>query len=487
MAPAMFPIAAALCLLFSPPASAHYDPMIDLGVPPAPPTADPGPDAALLRVTIRDTATGNPTSATVSVNDGDFEPDSDPYAPFSLRNSANRHKGPFRFRHIPYYFYTDGHFEVRVPPGQVTLLIGKGYEYQPKTVVVETDERDTIDVDITIERAIDMASRGWYSGDTHLHIDRTGNNDDTLFALTSAKDIRYAFWLSMNTTGYDGGGEQYESWHQRKGLGDKTVTTRGPYHISSGQEYRVGQLGHVTIVLTDEYVPAKGFTDSVNKGPSLATIADQAHERRGFISSNHGGYHNQEVDGLLLESKMDFVELLQFGGYRSLGLEGWYDFLNIGYRVPIVGASDWPYTRELGDCITYVWNDDLPTPRSWMEAVTTGRSFATSGPMLFLTVDGQRPGAVITQSASALSYPLEIDIVSPIYPVRTLEIIVNGRIVERSFDPNGRSRWQLQTSVDVDETSWIAARTYGPEPAQLTSLDGRSRDQHRNTSGSPHP
>ena len=48
------------------------------------------------------------------------------------------------------------------------------------------------------------------------------------------------------------------------------------------------------------------------------------------------------------------VELLQFGVYRGIELAGWYDILNIGYRFPCVGASDYPACRKLGDCQTYV-------------------------------------------------------------------------------------------------------------------------------------
>src|SRR5690606_33012462 len=98
---------------------------------------------------------------------------------------------------------------------------------------------------------------------------------------------------------------------------------------TSGQEYRTfgrGALGHVTLALPHAYVAAEGPTDSTTGGPSLAVIADQTHALEGFIGLAHGGYHNAEADRLLLDGKMDFLELLQFGEYRSLGLEGWYDF-----------------------------------------------------------------------------------------------------------------------------------------------------------------
>jgi hypothetical protein len=423
---------------------------------------DPGPDAALLRIRIVDAISGQPVSATVCVNQGAQEPDDHPLAEFSLRNSANRHKGAIRERALSYYFYTDGGCEVRVPPGPTLIEVRKGYEYRPVEVTLATTRRQTSEVEVRLERAIDMAALGWYSGDTHIHMDRTGRNDEALLAVTSAKDIRYAFLLSYNTTGYDQGGAKYESYRQLTGLGDRSEARRGPYHITSGQEYRVGRLGHVTLALPDAYVAGTGLTANTNQGPSLAVIADQTHALRGFIGLAHGGYFNQEADRLLLEGKMDFLELLQFGEYRSLGLAGWYDFLNIGYRLPMAGASDFPPTRELASEMTYAWSDAVPTPRSFAEALAAGRSFATSGPMLFLTVEGRKPGAI-------LRYPEKFDgklgvdlrVHSPQYPVRTLELIVNGAVVERRSEPKGRSDWSLRHVLPLRGSSWIAARAQG--------------------------
>jgi hypothetical protein len=307
---------------------------LSIGIPPPPPTVDPGPDAARLRVHIVDAISGRQASATACVNGGNQEPDEDPYRVFSLRRSANRHIGAIMERQIPYYFYTDGRFEVRVPPGSVTLEIRKGYEYRPARQTIVVGKKETRDVDVRLKRAIDMAALGWYSGDMHIHMTRTGSNDDTLLTVTSAKDVRYAYLLEMNSTGYDPAGVKHEQFRQMNGLGDKTVVRRGIYHISSGQEYRTfraGQLGHVTLALPDARVPAAGPTESSNAGPSLALIADQTHALRGFIGLAHGGVNGRtEVDRLLLESKMDYLELLQFGDYRGIGLEGWYDFLNMG-------------------------------------------------------------------------------------------------------------------------------------------------------------
>jgi hypothetical protein len=435
--------------------------MIGRGYPVPPPPVDPGPDAATLNVVVKDRDTGQIVSAVVSINDGAQEPVHNPLSAFSLRRSGNRHKGPIRFRHLDYYSFTDGSFSVRIPPGRNKIEVSKGYEYLPVEQVLHLEKNKTADTVIYIRRWIDMAKQGWYSGDLHLHLERTGSNDDTLFALTSAKDIKYGFLLSMNTDGYDQG-RDFEGWRQAKGLGDQSNSQKGPYHISSGQEYRPQSLGHVSIVMGREYVPGLGRSENINDSPSLALIADQAHELNGYIGLLHGGYDHMEADRLGLEGKMDFLELFQFGGYRGLGLDGWYDFLNLGYRWPIVGSSDFPYTRELGDCITYVTTETAPTPREFVQLVTRGASFVTSGPMIFLELEGRPPGSMLNYSGvEAVEAEARIRILSPIHPVRYVELIQDGRTIDRRFAAEGKSWWEFSEKVLLTSSGWIAARTYG--------------------------
>ena len=439
----------------------RVDPSKGFRGPPLPPAkVDPGPDAAILDVVVLDRDTGERVSATVSVNEGDQEPEDDPYEKYSLRMSANRHKGPIRFRELDYYFYTDGAFSVRVPAGTCTVKVSRGYEYTPTQKTFYLRANQTAKATIYLERWIDMAKQGWYSGDTHVHFERTGSNDDTLFTLTSARDIRYAFSLSMNTDGY-ALGREFESYEQAYGLGEKSIRSRGPYHLISGQEYRANTLGHVILLLAKDYVPGSGPSENVNEAPSLGLIADQTHEMSGFIGFAHGGYSRREADALGLSGKIDFLELLQFGGYRGLELDGWYDFLNLGYRWPIVGASDFPSTRELGDCITYVRADKQPTVREFLEGIVDGRSFATSGPMVFLEANGKKPGEAIAADEESVSLDLDIRVLSPVHQVRYVDIIWNGRVTSRQFDPVGRSSWDISQRLEVDRSGWVAVRAYG--------------------------
>ncbi len=432
---------------------------IEVPAPAPPPPVEAGADAATLNLKIVERGSDTPVSATVSVNGGAVEGE-EAYLEHSLRRSANRHKGPIRFRPLNYYFYSDGALSLKVPPGRCTVEVRKGYEYVPSHRTFELDPGQVLDAAVTLSRWIDMAALGWYSGDTHIHFDRTGTNDDSLLTLTSARDIRYAFSLSMNMRGYSLGGA-FESWHQAHGLGEGSIRNRGPYFLTSGQEYRTRTLGHATILMARDYVPGIGHTPNTDRGPSLGIIGDQARELGGVIGLNHGGYTRLEADSLALSGKMDFLELLQFGGYRGLGLDGWYDFLNLGYRWPMAGASDYPATRELGDCITYVRASEPPTPRGFIEGLLRGESFATSGPMLLVTVNGKRPGeSILAKEKTSLDLQVEIRVSSPLYPVRYVDLIRNGRVVSRAFAAEGRSHWELSRRIEASSSGWVAVRAY---------------------------
>ena len=432
---------------------------IEVPPPAPPPPVEAGADAATLNLKIVERGSDTPVSATVSVNGGAVEGE-EAYLEHSLRRSANRHKGPIRFRPLNYYFYTDGTLSLKVPPGRCTVEVRKGYEYVPSHRTFQLDPGQVLDANVTLSRWIDMAALGWYSGDTHIHFDRTGTNDDSLLTLTSARDIRYAFSLSMNTRGYSLGGA-FESWHQAHGLGEGSIRNRGPYFLTSGQEYRTRTLGHATILMARDYVPGTGHTPNTDRGPSLGVIGDQARELGGVIGLNHGGYTRLEADSLALSGKMDFLELLQFGGYRGLGLDGWYDFLNLGYRWPMAGASDYPATRELGDCITYVRASEPPTPRGFIEGLLRGESFATSGPMLLVTVNGKQPGeTILAKEKTSLELEVEIRVSSPLYPVRYVDLIRNGRVVSRAFAAEGRSHWELSRRIEASSSGWVAVRAY---------------------------
>ena len=105
-----------------------------------------------------------------------------------------------------------------------------------------------------------------------------------------------------------------------------------------------------------------------------------------------------------MAGRIDAVEMQTFApGLDNPTILEWYRFLNCGYRVPLLGGTDkMSAEMPLGAVRTYTRLDPdaAPTFRAWAAAVRAGRTFATSGPVIELSVDGHEPGDVLALPAS---------------------------------------------------------------------------------------
>jgi hypothetical protein len=69
------------------------------------------------------------------------------------------------------FFYADGEFLVSLPSGQADVLVERGTEYRPTRAVVRVPRSGNAEIDLILDRWTNLASRGWYAGNTHIHYD----------------------------------------------------------------------------------------------------------------------------------------------------------------------------------------------------------------------------------------------------------------------------------------------------------------------------
>jgi hypothetical protein len=418
-----------------------------------------------LRLRVIDSATDRPVFCRVNVvgADGNFyEPADDPLAPWSLHRLGNRlGKGPFRY--YGWFFYSNGTSEVSVPPGKTTVEVWKGFEYKPAVAHVEVALGKTAELTISLQRAVDMAARRWYSGDTHIHLDRKDKTDDErALDLAAAEDIQFAHILCMNDPRRYQPLMDQQIWFQNFGLGPKSERRRGHYRIASGQEYRCNTFGHICLIGGSRLVDADGLKTDPNNWPVFGLVADELHGIGGFAFHAHGGYE-REIYADFAQRATDGVELLQFAEYRGIGLEGWYHILNAGYRFPAVGASDYPYCRALGDCRTYVYlGDQHLTFSDWNKAAAAGRSFFTTGPLLEVSVNGLLPGDTVRLPKGQHTLEVKVRLLSPVAPVDEIHLIEGGRVREKTkvSQQDQSQPYTWSTRLTIDDSTWVAVRAF---------------------------
>ncbi len=436
----------------------------------SPAVADPN-KSGRVQITVVDAVSDEPTHCRINVVGADgnyYEPAENVLAAWSLHRLGNRiGKGPFRY--YGWFFYSNGTCEVDVAPGKVRVEVWKGFEYAPLTETTTVAAGETVAVKLAIQRVDDPSSRGWYSGDTHIHLDRRNDADDErCLDLAAAEDIRFAHILCMNDPRTYQPVMEQQIHHQMQGLGKKSERQRGIYHISSGQEYRANTFGHICLVGGSRLVEADGLKTDPNNWPPFGLLAEELHGIGGFAFHAHGGYGKEIYADVPLRAT-DGVELLQFAEYRDVGLEGWYHILNAGYRFPAVGACDYPYCRELGDCRTYVHIKGEPSFEKWNRGAAEGRSYFTTGPLLELTVNDRLPGDTLSLPAVKTMLRVKIRVQSPVAAVQEMRLIEGGEVKQRKELPAQYREQPIvwQTELTVDSSTWIAVQ------ATAKSVQGR--------------
>ena len=149
------------------------------------------------------------------------------------------------------------------------------------------------------------------------------------------------------------------------------------------------------------------------------------------------------------------------------GFQTYYALLNCGFRLrPAAGTANGVHPVPLGFSRVYVQLEEPFSFDAWMRGLAAGRSFVTTGPMMFAKVEGQWPGAAVTNQSN--DYRLECAVSSE-QPLEAIELVVNGVVTQR-FEPQntkadaGSFESQVSAQFNPKTSSWLAWRCFEKRP-----------------------
>ena len=406
-----------------------------------------------VKTTVIDDDTGRPVPCRVHFR----SPDGIPYQPHGHHNQVNSNLdtwhidvgGDVRMGQIT-YAYIDGRCEGWLPRGDVIVDIARGFEYEPLRTKVHIDPGQQ-SLELRIKRWIDMNSRRWYSGDSHVHFLSTqGAHLESLGEDLNIVNLLQSQWGSLFTNTEDFTGR---------------VSAADRYNnlVYVSQENRQHFMGHMILWgLKEPVMPwcSDGPGEAEIGGhmeTTLAHWADEAHAQGAWVINPHFPNPNGEPAALVATGRLDGVEMLR--QTRPNHLE-YYRYLNCGYRLPLVGGTDKMSSDvPVGLYRTYARlpDDQEFSYENWCRSVAAGRTFLSGGPIIHLSVDGRDVGETL-----AISSPGTVEIEAwseSVLPVYSLEIVHNGLVVARTESRNGARRLEIKEQVRIDAHSWIAART----------------------------
>ncbi|MCB1235359.1 MAG: CehA/McbA family metallohydrolase [Verrucomicrobiae bacterium] len=416
-------------------------------------------------------------------------------------------------------------FEAALPPGRYIVTAERGPEYLPARVEIELRpgaEAET--VDLRPERWIDMARRGWFSGDTHCH-----RTLEELPVVMLAEDLNVALpltsWVSDSThTPKENNKNPDPVPPPRLVHVDDThviwpVNTEYEIGTVEGKRHVLGAvfaLNH-TAPLEMAVPPVAPFVEEARKQGALFDLDKQNWPWSMMLPPVIG------ASGLLFELSNNHVWRAEFAfskwypeyvpesmnlplrggkefderGWLEFGFRTWYALLNCGLRVmPTAGTASGVHPVPLGFGRVYARMEDGDfTYEKWIQALRRGGTFVTTGPMLFVTVAERHPGETVKWSLSKRDGDRkkddddekgeegpgsgEVPVICRIEsarPIRKCELIVNGEATELEIGGRIGARAphsaMIRAEVALKTSAWIAVRVF------TETEDGRARFAH---------
>jgi hypothetical protein len=283
--------------------------------------------------------------------------------------------------------------------------------------------------------------------------------NELLMTWALAEDVHVVNTLRM--------GDMDAVFFEQQGFGKDFRYQRGDYVLVSGQEdprMEIHEQGHAIALNIKE--PVRDIAryhlydlvfDAVHAQGGLAGYAHFAWAPQYYQVSREGTYATWDATINVARDKVDFLEIMQF---RLLGLEDYYDFLNLGYKLAAAAGSDLPWGNTIGEARMYAYTGRDFSADAWFAAMRAGHTFVTNGPMLMLTVNGAIPGDDLKVSGNAeLRIRARAWAPASIGSPKKLEIIAQGQVIRaaESNDPD-KQELNIDLTVKAEASQWITAR-----------------------------
>ncbi len=444
---------------------------------------------------IIDSVTGKPLAARLYLRsdaDGKWHfPRSVP--PFGAAVRYERKSG-FNTNSVEYHTSLSAHqWVAELPPGNYTAVVERGKEYLPLTNRF-TVAAKPVEVKLPLKRWVNMAERGWFSGDAHNH--RAPAELETAML---ADDVNVALpmvdWTTVDTIS-----PALSDRNMKGSYGGKPVVV-DPTHVwyPRNTEYEIFRSGGKNHTLGAFLIVGHKERFDIPVFP-LRRVSERAHAEGGLIDlEKHNWNWSMPIVPVL---KPDLFELannhhwrVEYGvrnwavpapkwmklpgngtgtdteeAWTHYGFQSYYALLNCGFRLkPTAGTANGVHPVPLGFSRVYVHCEGGFSYEKWMKGLGEGRSFVTTGPMLVATVNGEKPGTLF-RSRGKFTAKVGVESDSTLGN-STSEVLLNGEVVTQSKSGGG-TKGGAMSYLELDQSGWIAVRQFVKQP------DGRLRFAH---------
>ncbi|MHA4741632.1 hypothetical protein [Dyadobacter sp. MSC1_007] len=401
----------------------------------------------------------------------------------------------------------DGTFELPLKPGTYTAKVIHGIDYLAQDFTFTIREGIGTNAHIVLEPWIDLKKRGWINGDGHAHLYSDKPDNDTM--LRQVRKICLAQGVDFISACQGWAGYTDSTWQKAY-----AKVSDGRFRMFYGAEMPKYRTSHVWWLglkstlnnfgnLIDSTYETQYYQSDQNTSwdyswlkfksiPDLEVIARYSKTQNALAIIPHPTSYWWQQRGNISKYTTNVVSNLSFGllsgnpwsGMAVMGYmydnyfyqDIWFHILNEGYMMSAFSELDGGYPRDnkfwYGSMRTYFQTDTTknlePVQRDPVQQVTEaaqkGRTFVTSGPIVFADIDGQFGLGDIVR-ANAQGHELNIQAYASGDPDDFLTYVVlfrNGSIAHLWDLRKYKSRrFKTSHKISEEDNAWYVVKVYG--------------------------
>ena len=426
--------------------------------------------AAVVRIRPQDDA-GAPVAARVSVlaSDGRW------HAPAGAWMHADELYDRAQFPSEVHYFHCPAEAaacRVEIPPGKATIQVQGGFRRKHATIEREFAAGEAAELAVRLPgNDLPPEFGRFVSADLHVHMNYGGHyrsTPETLLAQQDAEDLDVVYNLIVNKE------ERIPdiAYFKAGGGADAASAKRTLFHA---QEYHTSFWGHLGLLNLESHFLLPDYTAYRHTAyespwPHNGAISDLARAQGGLVGYVHIADFpidppnekklSYELPATVAHGKVDYLEVMGFSDHHiTAGI--WHRLLNLGFRLPAGAGTDamanYASLRgPIGLVRVFLETGGEKTPAALGEALKSGYTFVSNGPLLGLQVDGQGPGRTVPRAGRL---PVKVALRAP-FPVDRLELVQNGRPILSFALEGDRTRFDWSGDVDFDAGGWVLLRAF---------------------------
>lgn len=385
-------------------------------------TVDGKAESGQVTFTILDSGTEMPTACRIHLSDA------------AGRSVLCDHLPSFRD-----HFSCPGTAELTLPSGEYTYAIERGPEYDRCSGSFEVRAGSTVGVHATLNRIADLASKGWWSGDLHVH-----RPVKDMQLLMQAEDLHVAptltWWNKSNTWGGSEVPEEpvfrFDDNRFCDILGGEDERSGGAFMY-----FRMGTPVDITgaepeypcpLYFLEQAMQQSGAWIDIEKPFWWDVPVALAHGYGDSIGLlNNHCWRSEMLDNEAWGRPRDKEKFPSPHGNGLWSQHIYYHILNSGIRIaPSAGSASGVLSNPVGYNRVYVYTGGEELDHDlWWENLRKGVCFVTNGPLIMADVAGHKPGHVF-QAAEDEEVELEIKLgITSNDPIRSVEVVRNGSVV----------------------------------------------------------